>query len=60
MFSLKFHNLSWSDNKTQYVFIIGCVLIIALCVALRYALASGAAVIVWYVTANLLLLLKNK
>ncbi|MBQ9339191.1 MAG: CDP-alcohol phosphatidyltransferase family protein [Paludibacteraceae bacterium] len=60
MFSLKFHNLSWTDNKTQYMFIIGCVAIVALCTALGHFIASGALIIVWYIVANLMLLAKNK
>ena len=60
MFSLKFKDMSWANNKVRYIFLIGCVLIVALCcimAALRsnyhYALFSGTGVILWYVIANL-------
>jgi len=59
-FSLKFHDLTWSANKTRYVFLIGCVLILALCCTMavlrdnyRYAMFSGTGIILWYVVANL-------
>ena len=59
-FSLKFHDLSWSANKIRYVFLIGCVLVLALCctmAALRhnyhYALFSGTGIILWYIIANI-------
>ena len=60
MFSLKFKNMSWQDNKVRYVFLIGCVMIIALCCSFavargnyHYALFSGAGIILWYIVANL-------
>ena len=59
-FSLKFKNLSWQDNKVRYIFLIGCVLIIALCCTFaaaranwHYAMFSGTGVILWYIIANL-------
>ena len=59
-FSLKFKNLSWQDNSIRYIFLIGCVLVIALCTTYavvkgnyHYALFSGAGVILWYIIANL-------
>ena len=59
-FSLKFKNLSWQDNKVRYIFLIGCVLIIALCCTFaaardnwHYATFSGTGVILWYIIANL-------
>lgn len=59
-FSLKFKNLSWQDNAVRYIFLIGCVLVIALCVTyavvkgnMQYALFSGAGIILWYIIANL-------
>lgn len=64
-FSLKFHNLSWADNQTAYIFLIGCILLIACCVvtAIRYstpgyALFAGAACILWYIVMNLCMLQK--
>lgn len=59
-FSLKFHDLSWSENKTRYVFLIGCVLVLALCSTMavlrnnyHYALFCGTGIILWYVIANI-------
>ncbi len=60
LFSLKFKNLSWQDNKVRYIFLIGCVLIIALCCTYaaaranwHYAMFSGTGIILWYIIANL-------
>lgn len=61
MFSLKFHSLGWQENKLRYIFLIGCVLLVVLC-CLRAALTgnyhdalfSGAAIVIWYVVANIL------
>ena len=59
-FSLKFHSLEWKENQTRYIFLIGCVLVIALCCTFavlrgnyHYALFSGTGVILWYIIANL-------
>lgn len=53
MFSLKFKNLSWKDNKIQYVFL-------AVCILLLICLKTGglAACIAWYIILSLLT--KNK
>ena len=58
LFSLKFKNLSWQDNKVRYIFLIGCVLIIALCCTYaaaranwHYAMFSGTGIILWYITS---------
>lgn len=53
LFSLKFHNMTWADNKVRYIFLSGCLLLIALCILLKHALLAGSAVIVWYVVAAL-------
>lgn len=60
LFSLKFKNLSWQDNKVRYIFLIGCVLIIALCCTYaaaranwHYGMFSGTGIILWYIIANL-------
>lgn len=50
-FSLKFHNLKWADNKVRFVFLIGCVLLLAVCALLGHVLFAGCACIVWYVVA---------
>lgn len=49
MFSLKFKNLSWSQNKVSYLFLIGC---LPLLIFLQ--LSSFAAIIVWYIVLSLL------
>lgn len=54
-FSLKFHNFSWRENRTRYIFLIGCVLLIVACTLLGYFLFAGCACIVWYVLAALIL-----
>lgn len=49
MFSLKFKNLSWKDNKIAFIFvIISAILLITL------KIASFAAVIVWYILLSIL------
>ena len=54
-FSLKFHNFTWRENRTRYIFLIGCVLLIVACALLGYILFAGCACIVWYVLAALIL-----
>lgn len=48
MFSLKFKNLSWRDNKVQFVFLLGCVPLV-----LFLGIAGLAAVIIWYALLSL-------
>lgn len=62
-FSLKLHGRGWSESRTQYIFIIGCMVLVAFCIAeaVRYsqpgfACFAGTACIVWYVIFNLLIL----
>lgn len=43
MFSLKFKNLSWRDNKVQFIFLLGCIPMI-----LFLQMAGLAAIIIWY------------
>lgn len=49
MFSLKFKNLSWRDNRVQFIFLLGCVPLI-----LFLQVAGLAAVIIWYALLSLL------
>lgn len=49
LFSLKFKNFSWQDNKLRFVFLAGCILLIA--VFLQNALCW---LIAWYVFLSLL------
>ena len=49
MFSLKFKNLSWRDNKVQFIFLLGCVpLVVCL------GIAGLAAIIIWYALLSLI------
>lgn len=59
MFSLKLHNFQWKENSTRFIFLIGCVLLIAICALLGKVLLSGTACIVWYVIAALIDFLKR-
>ena len=49
MFSLKFKNLSWKDNKVTYIFLAGC---LPLLIFLH--IGGIAAVIVWYILLSLI------
>jgi len=60
-FSLKFHNFSWRENMDKYLFLVGVVVLVTLCVleGIRYGhpefmLFAGAAIVLWYVVLNLL------
>lgn len=44
MFSLKFKNLSWKDNKVKYIFLLVCIPFILL-----LGVGGLAAIIIWYV-----------
>lgn len=48
MFSLKFKDLSWSHNKTSYVFLAVCLPLL-----LFFKLSGFAAIIVWYILLSL-------
>lgn len=49
MLALKFKNLSWADNKPRYVFLIGCLPILALVpLSIHY-------IIIWYIAASIAL-----
>ncbi len=55
MFSLKFKNASWTNNKRQFIFLIGAVIIIialgitAICLCWTLILHAGWAVMIWYI-----------
>ncbi len=49
MFSLKFKNLSWADNKVKYIFLLVCIPLLSL-----LGISGLAAVIVWYVLLSAL------
>lgn len=44
MFSLKFKNLSWKDNKTSFIFLIVCIPLLTI-----LQISAFAAIIVWYI-----------
>lgn len=49
MFSLKFKNLSWADNKISFIFLLICIPLLA-CLGI----SSFAAIIVWYIVWSLI------
>jgi len=56
MFALKIKSLAWQDNKNQYVFLIGSVIILAF-----FGLDAFSIIIAWYIILSLILyLLKPK
>ncbi|MDE6986004.1 MAG: CDP-diacylglycerol--serine O-phosphatidyltransferase, partial [Bacteroides acidifaciens] len=48
MFSLKFKNLSWADNKVSFIFLIICIPFLVF-----LGISSFAAIIVWYILLSL-------
>jgi len=47
MFSLKFKNVSWKENQNQYLFLIGCGVILAI-----FQLSAFALIISWYIASS--------
>lgn len=55
LFALKFKNYSWKNNKTKYIFLIGCVIL------LTVAGVKGISLcIAWYILLALALFLQSK
>lgn len=50
MFSLKMKNLSWKDNKTQYIFLLGCIILLA-----SLWDNAFAPIIAWYIFFSILI-----
>lgn len=48
MFSLKFKNMGWKDNQTQYFFLMGCIAILVLFRADAFAIIIG-----WYIASSI-------
>jgi len=48
MFSLKFKNVAWKDNKDQFLFLIGCALILAF-----FRLNAFGIIIAWYIVMSI-------
>ena len=66
-FSLKFHDMTWTNNAIRYIFLFGTVVLVAVSVmeAIRYQqwtliLVSGAVCIIWYCIINLINLIIYK
>ena len=49
MFSLKFKNLSWKDNKVSYIFLLVCIPLLVV-----FRISGFAAVILWYILLSLI------
>ena len=49
MFSLKFKNLSWRDNKVSYIFLLVCIPLLIV-----FRISGFAAIILWYILWSLL------
>ena len=49
MFSLKFKNLSWRDNKVSYIFLLICIPLLVV-----FRISGFAAIILWYILWSLL------
>lgn len=49
MFSLKFKNLSWKDNKVSFTFLLVCIPLLAI-----FQISGFAAIIVWYLLLSIL------
>ena len=49
MFSLKFKNLSWKDNKVSFIFLLVCIPLL-----IFLGIAGFAAVIVWYILLSVI------
>jgi CDP-diacylglycerol--serine O-phosphatidyltransferase len=51
MFSLKFKNLKWKNNQTQYIFLLISILLIAI-----FQVKALALIIAWYIVLSIILL----
>lgn len=49
MFSLKFKNLSWNNNKVSYIFLIVCIPLL-----IFFKISGLAAIILWYILLSLI------
>lgn len=55
MFSLKFKNLAWKDNQIQFLFLIGCAIILAIFQLNAFALLVG-----WYILLSVIVAIFRK
>ncbi len=49
MFSLKFKNLTWADNKVRFIFLFGCLLLLAM-----FEIVGIALIVVWFILLSLI------
>ena len=49
MFSLKFHNLAWKENKIRFLFLLVCIPLL-----IFFKISGFAAIIVWYILLSLI------
>jgi CDP-diacylglycerol--serine O-phosphatidyltransferase len=49
MFSLKFKNLSWQENKVRFIFLFGCLLLLAC-----FEILGIALIIIWFILLSLI------
>lgn len=49
MFSLKFKNLSWKDNRVSYIFLLACIPLLIV-----FRISGFAAIILWYILWSVL------
>ncbi len=56
MFSLKFKDFSWANNRIRYIFILtsAIALILSACFGIKWLIAILGAVIVWYILLSLI------
>lgn len=50
LFALKFKNYSWADNKTKYIFLLGCVVLLII-----FGIKGISLCIAWYIILALIL-----
>lgn len=55
MFSLKFKNLSWKENKVSFIFLLVCILLLAI-----FRISGFATIIIWYIILSLVTQKSNK
>jgi len=54
MFSLKFKNLKFTENRSRFVFLLGCVLLLAI-----FKLAGIPLIIIWYILVSVVNLINR-
>ena len=54
MFSLKFKNFNWTNNKLQYIFLIVCIILL-----IMLQLNAFAPIILWYIVLSIIIALND-